>query len=357
MRVAIRVDASFEIGTGHFMRCLTLADALKQRGADIRFISRNLPEYLSAALASKGYEIRALDASSDNALIGALAHSHWLSTSQKADADSSLEALSDEEWDWLIVDHYALDSTWESTLYQAVKRILVIDDIADREHNCDVLLDQNLYADMNDRYREKVPARSRLLLGPIYALMRDEFRYLHEKTQPRSGVVNRALIFFGGMDVNNCTSFAMEALFSTGVPIMCVDVVIGLQHPFKQQILNQTAMYGYSCHVQTNKMADLMAAADVAIGAGGSATWERCCLGLPALVLSLADNQVDISKGLHKFGGCKYIGEHKMMTMPILQAAIADMLSQRGQLAAISKAAYSLVDGLGANRLCQTMDF
>lgn len=291
MNIAIRVDASTKIGTGHFMRCLTLAGALKQSGAQIRFVSRHMPEYLRDMLNAKGYEFALLNSIPGELNIDDLSHAHWLGVSQAQDAIDTRHALSDQTWDWLMVDHYALDSSWESMLRQAVKNIFVIDDIADRQHDCDMLLDQNFYADMDARYTGKVPAHCKFLLGPRYALLREEFRRVREQAKPRIEPVKRVLIFFGGVDADNCTSRAIEALANIGNSDLHVDVVIGAQHPCHEQIELTCAQHGFVCHVQTDKMAELMVAADLAIGAGGSATWERCCLGVPALAICTADNQ------------------------------------------------------------------
>jgi|CXWL01.1.fsa_nt_gi UDP-2,4-diacetamido-2,4,6-trideoxy-beta-L-altropyranose hydrolase len=291
MKIAVRVDASVQIGTGHFMRCLTLAEGLKQRGAQIRFVSRHLPEHLRGILVGNGHEFVLLENTNNHATLDELAHAHWLGVSQAQDATDTIGVLSGETWDWFIVDHYALDARWESALRQTAKRIMVIDDIADRQHDCDVLLDQNLYADMETRYTGKVPAHCQLLLGPRYALLRDEFRKLHEQVKPRDGPVKRVLVFFGGVDADNFTGRAIEALSAMDIPGLHVDAVIGAQHPCREQIKAACVQYGYICHVQTDRMAELMANADLAIGAGGSATWERCCLGLPTLAICVADNQ------------------------------------------------------------------
>ena len=184
--IAIRTDASCQIGTGHFMRCLTLAEALKQHGAQIHFISRELPVYLRDMLAEKDMDFTLLADNAKASPIDDLAHSAWLGTSQAQDAQDSIQALADKAWDWLIVDHYALDMRWENALRKAAKQIMIIDDIADRQHDCDVLLDQNFYADMQSRYSGKVPAHCQLLLGPRYALLREEFRHLREQIKPRT---------------------------------------------------------------------------------------------------------------------------------------------------------------------------
>ena len=291
MRISIRVDASSQIGTGHFMRCLTLANELKQRGALIRFVSRHLPEHLRHMLAAKGHEFMLLSSSPSEAATGDLAHAQWLGTSQHADVQDTIRVLSDQVWDWLVVDHYALDAEWESALRQITRNILVIDDLADRQHDCDVLLDQNLYADMDTRYTGKVPAHCRLLLGPNYALLREEFRQLHAQIKLRTGPVKRMLVFFGGVDADNYTGRIVKAVANLGIEGLHVDVVIGSQHPSREQIEYECVQHSFTYHVQTDRMAELMAAADLSIGAGGSAIWERCYLGLPTLTICTADNQ------------------------------------------------------------------
>ena len=355
MRIAIRTDAGSQIGTGHFMRCLTLADGLKERGAKIRFVSHHLPEYLRSMLAEKEHEFVSLDSTQNGMSVDELAHAHWLGVSQAQDAADSIQVLSDEAWDWLIVDHYALDIRWESMLRQTTKKILVIDDIADRQHDCDMLLDQNFYADMEERYVGKVPARCQLLLGPGYALLRDEFRQLHEQVKPRNGPVKRILVFFGGVDAVNYTGRAIEALSEIATSGLHINVVIGAQHPYREKIKAACVQHGFIFHIQTDKMAELMAAADLAIGAGGSASWERCCLGLPALLVALADNQINIAKALDLFGACIYIGTLKTASAPILRSTIVSLLKTQDQIQVLSKKAFSLADGLGVNRVCQEM--
>lgn len=355
-KIALRVDASSQIGTGHFMRCLSLADALRERGAHTRFVSRHLPEHLRSKLAKKGHEFALLDTDKNNLALDELTHASWLGVSQAQDAADSIQALSDEKWDWLIVDHYAMDSRWETVSRQTANKILVIDDIADRQHDCDVLLDQNLYADMETRYFGKVSAHCQLLLGPRYALLRDEFRKLHEQVKPRSGPVKRVLVFFGGVDADNYTGHAIEALSQIDISNLHVDVVIGAQHPFRKHIEAACKQRGFFCHVQTDKMAELMAEADLAIGAGGSACWERCCLGLPALLVSLADNQINIAKALDLIGACIYVGTFKTASTEIMRGVVDRLLNrQELLLEALSRKAYSLVDGLGISRVCQEM--
>lgn len=355
-KIAVRVDASIAVGTGHFMRCLTLTKNLKRQGAQIRFVCRELPFHLQTMLLENGIEYKPL-CGGEEVVTGDLAHSHWLPVGQEADMRSTIDALADHCWDWLIVDHYALDLRWESAMRLIAKRIMVIDDIADRQHDCDLLLDQNYYADMQLRYESKTSDHCRLLLGPRYALLREEFRELRKRVLPRTGHVKRILVFFGGVDADNYTGLAVHALSELGVCGIQVDVVIGEQHPFREIIEASCAAEGYLCHVQTNRMAELMAAADIAIGAAGSASWERCCLGVPALLIALADNQVEIAKELDSVGGCIYLGSKEVATILITQRIIANLFNMHEQLERVSKCAFSMVDGLGVDRVCQELEY
>lgn len=352
MRIAFRVDASSEIGTGHFMRCLTLALALKKRGVQIRFVSRHLPEYLRQMLSTKGFEFALLNSVQDETALKELAHAHWLGVSQALDATDSINALSTETgtWDWLIVDHYALDTRWESMLRQSARNILAIDDIADRQHDCDILLDQNLYADMETRYTGKVPRLCQMLLGPRYAILRDEFRELHEQVRLRTGPVSRALIFFGGVDSVNYTGLAIEALAEIGMPDLHVDVVIGAQHPDRERIEADCAQRGYICHVQTDKMAELMMTADLAIGAGGSTAWERCCLGLPTLTICVANNQrKQIADAASE--GLMYAPELKGEFVPAIRRQVSALIDNCYLRQAICRNGMRAVDGRGVLRV------
>ena len=349
MKIALRVDASSQIGTGHFMRCLTLADALKAGGAQVRFVSRHMPEHLRGMLVAKGHEFIPIK-SSPSGTSDDLPHAAWLGTSQHADARDSLEALSDQTWDWLVVDHYALDARWESLLRKTVKKVMVIDDIADRQHDCDVLLDQNLYADMDTRYTGNVPQYCRLLLGPRYALLREEFRQLRKHVTPRNGLVKRVLVFFGGVDADNLTGRTIEVLSKLNSEELCVDVVIGAQHPQREAIEAACAQWGFACYVQTSQMAELMAAADLAIGAGGSTSWERCCLGLPTLAFAMANNQRPLLEEA-SLRGLLYAPRSQFEIATAVDLHFRTLIDNPRLLQSISLRGLEAVDGLGVRRV------
>jgi UDP-2,4-diacetamido-2,4,6-trideoxy-beta-L-altropyranose hydrolase len=283
-----------------------------------------------------------------------LAHASWLGTSQAQDAKATVIALDNRIWDWIVVDHYALDERWESTVRKCCKKLMVIDDIADHQHDCDVLLDQNFYADMQTRYLSKAPAHCQFFLGPRYALLREEFRVMREKVKVRTGDIKKILVFFGGVDTNNYTSLALQALSELDITLQ-VNVVIGSQHPNREQIQQACIHHGFICHIQTTHMAELMAEADLAIGAGGSASWERCCLGLPALLIAVSGNQIDIAKSLDSIGACYYLGEKDSVNSSSIQHSFNELLVAPDQVLSISQQAFSLVDGLGLNRVSEAL--
>jgi len=350
LKVAIRVDASSQIGTGHVMRCLTLADGLVKQGASVRFIARHMPMHLQEMITSKGFEFRSLNNHNNSGQLDELQHAEWLGTSQHNDAEDTIAVLADKNWDWLVVDHYALDLRWESKLRSSTQKLMVIDDIADRNHECDILLDQNYYVDMELRYQDKVSLNCQLMLGPKYALLREEFREARKTLKVRSGKVKRVLVFFGGMDSQNYTGKTIEALSGLTKYRFDVDVVIGYQHPNKVEIMHSCATHGYLCHVQTNKMAELMATTDLAIGAGGSAIWEKCCLGLPSIAIATAENQIKQLNDL-AVNGCCYLVQYKNNIIESLKLHINAAVDNANLLTFISNNCSSLVDGLGVSRL------
>lgn len=352
-KIAFRTDAGAQVGTGHFMRCLTLADELKKHGARIRFISRNLPEHLSNMLNEKGMEYLPLSIDVAKESLDELLHATWLGTSQAQDAQATIQALAYQSWDWVIVDHYALDERWERTVRSNCKKLMVIDDLADRQHDCDVLLDQNYYADMQTRYISKVPTHCQLLLGPRYALLNEDFITLREKVKVRTGDVKKILVFFGGVDAGNYSSLAIQALAELNIRQQ-VDVVIGSQHPNREQIQQSCIQHGFICHVQTARMAELMADADLAIGAGGTATWERCCLGLPTISFCLAENQRKlIADG--SAAGLLYAPISGRTLLEVIRDHLRNLLENPALINLISETAMKFVDGKGSLRVASAM--
>lgn len=357
MKIAFRTDASIQIGTGHFMRCLAFAEELKKNHEiKILFICQNLPFFLKEMLSSRGIELKLLKTNSIKGSLDELVHSKWLDNTQANDAQLTLHVLANKSYDWIVVDHYALDKRWESAVRLSCSKLMVLDDLADRHHDCDVLLDQNFYPDMESRYRGKVPSDCQLLIGPSFALLREEFRKQRDLIKPRIGEVKKILVFFGGVDAYNYTGLALKALVKLNVK-QHVDVVIGVQHPYSAQIQQMCEKNNFLCHVQTSRMSELMAASDLAIGAGGSASWERCCLGLPALILATADNQIEIAKALDSINVCSYVRTKNNRDLIAIHNSIKHLLNAPSQINKLSNESFMLVDGKGVSRVSKELGF
>ncbi len=350
MVIAFRTDASVQIGTGHFMRCLTLAEELQTKGAKIIFISRHLPQYLSAILLEKGIECKSINDGADFDFLDDLTHSKWLGTTQANDARLTNEALADIDCDWVVVDHYAIDHRWEKSVRISCKKMMVIDDLADRHHACDVLLDQNYYSGMLSRYEGKVSSRCKLLLGPGYAVLRDEFKFFRKHFKPRTGEIKKVLVFFGGVDATDYTSMTIRALAEINCQ-WAVDVVIGRQHPNIKKIQHESKKFGFKCHVQTARMAELMSEADLSIGAGGTAIWERCCLGLPAIVFCTAENQRAQISDAVSLGVLYELKIDDLDFAVALRQLIERLLKNPSAFQSISQAGMRYVNGQGARKV------
>ena len=291
MKIAIRTDASLRIGSGHLMRCRTLAEELKLRGADVHFVCRSHSGNLNELLQDTFTVHELSPPSMDTHNAADEDYAAWLGVRQEEDAADTIAALQGWRPDWLVVDHYSLDKTWENVLRPYAGRIMVIDDLANRVHDCDLLLDQNFYTDMDTRYTNLVPCSCQLLLGPKHALLRPEFREARKNLRIRDGKVQQIFVFFGGADPTNETAKVIQALKTLELECI-VDVVVGASNPNKEGIKQEcieSARFKY--HEQIDNIAELMAKADLAIGAGGTTTWERCCLGLPTLTVAIATNQ------------------------------------------------------------------
>ncbi|WP_144639582.1 UDP-2,4-diacetamido-2,4,6-trideoxy-beta-L-altropyranose hydrolase [Bordetella genomosp. 13] len=361
MRVAFRADASLRIGTGHVMRCLTLADALRRAGAHCCFITRAHEGNLIDFIRSRGYDTVVLPLAQDASAAAAgsageplVSHADWLGESWQRDAGQTRGALSRAVFDWLVVDHYALDARWERALRGACGGIFVIDDLADRAHDCEVLLDQNLGREAAD-YASHVDAGCDVLAGPRYVLLREEFaamrsRSLDRRREPR---LRRLLITMGGVDQPNATGAVLDALRDCELPAdLSISVVMGLHAPWREQVRAQAATMPWTTEVLVGvkDMATLMADCDLAIGAAGSTSWERCALGLPTFLAVLADNQKSAAQAL-SLAGAVAVLELDEALPPVLKNLFRDLHRNPSALAGMACSAAAICDGEGVARV------
>ncbi|WP_327075973.1 UDP-2,4-diacetamido-2,4,6-trideoxy-beta-L-altropyranose hydrolase [Janthinobacterium sp. CG_S6] len=360
IKVAIRADASAQIGTGHVMRCLTLANEIRRLGAQVYFLSRDLPAHLAQALRQSGHTLLPLAAATPVAS-DEPAHAAWLGTSWQRDAEACAAVLAPlGDVAWLVLDQYALDARWESALRPAVGRILVIDDLADRAHDCDILLDQNFYADQAARYEGKTAPGTALLLGSHYALLRPEFgriRAAADLAGVAPGAPRRLNICFGGADAGGETLKVVRALDGRfAAADLLVDIVVGPSNPHQAAIRDWARRRPYlQVHLAPSGLAELMAAADIGIGAAGSMSWERACVGLPSIAIAVAENQFRLggdaaAVGMHVFlGRAQDLGEGELLAA--FDLLIANAYLRQAFVAAGKK----MVDGQGAARVARRL--
>ena len=309
MTIVIRVDASIQIGSGHVMRCLTLADELNQLGEEIIFICRELNGHMAAAITQRGYQTKLLPPLSDNSKDARSGSSNTVSLkySWQKDAADVIECLDGLMIPWLIVDHYDLDHKWQTELRPHCEKIMVIDDLADRVLDCDMLLDQT-HGRPSDAYRSLTSPHCHRLLGARFALLRPEFQQLRtaalQKRNKFDGLKD-ILVFVGGADPDNLTGAILDLLSDINWEQRPkVTVVIDAQTPIIEKLHNDTMHYRLPVAIlkEVTNMATLMLSADLSIGAAGTTSWERCALGLPSLITVLEKNQEFNAKALHDAG-------------------------------------------------------
>ncbi len=327
------------------MRCLSLAEHFISRGDKVSFICSELPGYLHDRLKRTGIRVLGQDLSSEN--------------SGTKDIDWEIDAQVTESFlkkeqdiEWLITDHYSIDKNWETIMRPYVRKIMVIDDMANRFHDCNLLLDQNFYEEMEDRYRSLVPVKCVRLIGPRYALLRPEFRKARESLRKRDGGIRHILIFVAGGDPTNETAKVLNSIILLNRPDITCDVVAGGSNPHSAEIMRICSkLTNVNYFSQVDNMADLMVKADLAIGAGGSITWERCCLGLPTIVFTIAENQVRLTEEAARAGGLVHLGRCSEINSERITHEIENMIRNTEYMKSMSEKGLQTVDGNGVSRV------
>lgn len=351
MKIFIRVDASLEIGTGHVMRCLTLAAVFKDNGADVEFICRKHEGNLIDKICGIGFKVNELKLLDQAKVDSKLTHSHWLNATQRRDAEDCIHILRGKKIDWLIVDHYALDEDWQNHLRPYYEKLMVIDDLADRNHQCDILLDQTFGRQHQD-YSALNYNDCQLLLGSQYALLRPEFsKWRVDSLERRStSDFKHLLVTMGGVDIENFTGLILDELRTSSLPHdVNITVLMGRDSPHLCSVKSKASElpYNTSVKVAVENMAEIMTNADIAIGAAGATTWERCCLGLPTIQIIVARNQQFLAETLARQSIVKLI--KKIKEIPYLLKSSSEWMGDCSSLAA------SICDGMGSHRVFNKM--
>lgn len=361
MLIYFRVDASLLIGTGHVMRCLSLAAQLHAEGNQIGFICRAHEGNLIHYIKSKGYIVHTLLTPPENLAFEGANHSlyeKWLGVPLLVDAQQTIEQLQQlkKPIDWLVIDHYALDAQYEKIIQRHVTKILIIDDLANRKHACSMLLDHNYFENMADRYEGLIDKQCQLVLGPSYALLRNEFQDALSSVRTRDGRIRNVLVSFGGVDLTGETMKTLQALWPFAKQGLHVNVLLGKMNPLGKDIMEFCRLMPHcSAYEHVENMRELMEKADLAIGAGGTTTWERCSLGLPSLVITTAENQEAISEHISRTGAIGYLGKSNEVTSWMVHERVKQMMTHPELCLEMSSRAAELVDGLGVKRISKEL--
>jgi UDP-2,4-diacetamido-2,4,6-trideoxy-beta-L-altropyranose hydrolase len=338
---------------------LTLADALGSGGAECIFICREHKGNLIKQIRQRGYLVKGLSVDANEITFSDLAvsdksdYSAWLGSDWATDAAKTKLSIGESTIDWLIVDHYAIDMRWEQALRSICHKLMVIDDLADRQHECDLLLDQNLGRIAAD-YSPLVPSDCIVLAGPHFALLRPEFAEFRDYSLRRrtGSKIDSLLIAMGGIDQDDATGKILEALKGCSLPKDCeIIVIMGQDAPWLSRVNRLATEMPWSTKVKVNveNMAELMANSSLAIGAAGSTSWERCCLGLPAIIVVLAENQMKVADALFQNGCAKVLGPPNAISKNL--RSLLHMLTIENNLHQMTQSSRAITDGKGVDHV------
>ncbi len=335
MIAVIRADASPDIGGGHIMRCLALAEVLIRQGWSVALACSPETVPTISALNISDLDLFVLDNPKNEA---ADLRNRWPSGI-----------------DWLIVDHYHRDSKFEESCRPWAKNILVIDDLVNRPHDCDLLINPNLSVTEND-YKNLAPLRCRYLFGPNYALLRSEFSKIRPTTiAKRTHDLKQILVSFGLTDPINASAKIVQSISVSGLDLSVL-VLATDTSPFKDQIVATTSKLADGTVIfNSTDMANHLVHCDLVIGAAGSSSWERCCLGVPSILVHIADNQIQVARALSEAGAVLYLGAADSLSDSYFAAQLQELKQQPEILESLSKAAYRICDGRGSYRVAMEL--
>ena len=344
MKVVFRVDASGEVGFGHLSRCINLAEVLRSRGNEVSFVCRDDEAKSFSALENRLFATVLLPMLSAGEVVN-----------QQEDAQQTIQALLGKRPEWLIVDTYTLDKNWERLMRPHVAKIAVIEDLSGREHDCDLLIDQNYSERSATSFDKFVPKTCEFLLGPRFALIGEQFRRLRELKSKPAPELKRMFIFCGGSDPQNLTQQSIDEISCSELSNIAVDVVIGAQNKTFDRAAALKLNANIEIHDASGEFARIMSIADLAIGAGGTTSWERMCLGVPSIVVSIADNQNSACEKLGRDGLIDYLGRRSSLKSGALRNAVVKAKTNYASLFDQVERGQILVDGRGCERVAEVM--
>lgn len=359
MDILFRADASSIIGSGHVMRCLTLAEVLRGEGHRCVFVCRDLPGNMIHYLRNRGFDVHSLSAPKPfNDASDIANHGSWPEFSETADVNETLCVLSDQSFDWVVVDHYDISETWECEVRKLASRVMAIDDLADRSHHCELLLDQT-YGRKSEDYLGKVLAHTNLLLGSEYVLLRHEFDKVRSESLARRSnpSLKNILVTMGGGDCHDVAGQVLQLLLdSSRFRHFQVTVIVGFSSPWLERYksLSENLAENIRVIAPIDNMADYLRDADLVIGAPGSSAWERCYLGVPSIACVLADNQKLIANALASSESAIVFGNSKSM-MNNLESCLQMLMENNDKLRSMSRNSTKLIEDNGALKVAKCL--
>ena len=346
MNIAIRVDSSQDLGTGHFMRCLTLAQNFSQGEDSVIFICRSINDEQKKIIESKKYKlIKLLEINEPNL--------EWMKSNLLEDAHEVIEYLNLVSIDLLIIDHYGIDYRWEKAVEPYVSKILVIDDEEEKNHKCDFFLNPSYGAEkLKDKFSSNCKENTRFLLGTKYMILRKEFLKYTKSNRKLDFNIKKIHIFFGGVDVHNYTLKYAELLLENFKNIQLF-IVVGSNYRYYNQLIFLEKKYIDKVKLYRNipNMEDVLSQCNMAIGAPGITTWERAALGIPTLYLTTATNQVPILEKLHNAQICCYLGEASQIKNEEFIHSVNNFINNNKKLEIYSKNSHQIIDPESTNRI------
>ncbi len=354
MKILFRTDSSAKIGSGHVIRCLSLAFTLKAKGHECIFICQDLKGNSIKKIKQNGFEVIMLKIKQHEKISH---YRKWLDVNWRIDSHNVIEKLKKHQFDWVIIDHYSLSYEWEKKIKPFTKKIMVIDDFVNRKHYCDLLLNQS-YGVKKQQYKNIVPKNCKLLLGSKYALINQNFLKARLKLKSRNAVVKRALIYFGsGGHTAKYIKIISKIFNESFFPKIFLDVVIDKNIKKSNEIVVSLNKRSNCCvHSDLPDLSYLMSKADISIGAAGSATWERCCLGIPTILISTALNQKLNLKAMKLTNAAIVLKLNKNLENKIREFFFLLCTNSKIYLK-ISKKAFSICDGNGIDRIINFLNY
>lgn len=339
-RLVIRADANPNIGAGHVMRCLALAQFWRDQGGRLSFVMSPGAGVLEQRIRDEGMEVFGLEAPAGS----------------PDDADAVLDLARRENATAIVVDGYQFGAPYHKALKAAGAPLMVIDDYGHAEHyHADAVLNQNIGA--SESMYPRRDAAVRLLLGTRYALLRREFRTWRGWRRQTPDEASKLLVTLGGSDPHNVTLKVIEALSGCTDRPLEAAVVVGGTNPNRDALSRaaQASPADVRMYWNVPDMTGLMAWADLAVSAGGSTSWELAFMGLPSVTIVLADNQRLIAEGLDRAGATRNLGWFEGLSPARIERALADLVPDRETRETMSRTGRNLVDGLGVERVADVL--